>query len=149
MTPEIARCRATPGSAQVKRKNCGPQNTPESARRRRHTVSLDDCSSQQCGHESPSLSTPLQRLMMNRRGSIASSSANTPKNTKKRRDGKGALTNKDSKQRTIIDMLNSPKFNQEGCEMLEGVKQLDISQNKRESGLLSNSLEKNPEASRE
>ena len=46
-------------------------------------------------------------------------------------------------------MLNSPKFNQEGCEMLEGVKQLDISQNKRESGLRSNSLEKNPEASRE
>ena len=86
---------------------------------------------------------------MNRRGSTASSSANTAKNIKKRRDGKGALTNKDSKQRTIIDMLNSPKFYQEGCEMLEGVKQLDISQNKRESGIRSNSLKKNPEASRE
>ena len=108
----------------------------------------DDCSSQQCGHESPSLSAPLQRLMMNRRGSTASSSANTPKNTKKRRDGKGALTNKDSKQRTIIDMLNSPKINQEGCEALKGVKQLDLSQKKQGSGLRSNSLENNPDASR-
>ena len=151
LTPEIRGSRATPGSSQVKRKNTGPQNTPESARRRRHTVSLDTNSELQGVHNSPKLNTPLQRLMMNRRGSVASLAASTPRRVNARKNGRNIAAEKDNKQRSIVDMLKTQTVAQEGIGLIEGVKQLavDISNNKRETGLVSDTLNNSPKASSE
>ena len=114
-------------------------------------MSLDTNSELQGMHNSPKLNTPLQRLMMNRRGSVSSLAASTPRRVNARKNGRNIAAGKDSKQRSIVDMLKTQTVAQEGIGLIEGVKQLavDISNNKRETGLVSDTLNNSPKASSE
>ena len=118
--------RATPGASREKRKNTGPQNTPQSARRRRHTVSLNETSMMPNFDNSPVPDAPPakdRRVVHMRRTSTTNTS---PRRRYKRRESVII----DNKQRTIVDMLSlKEKENtcKKGEKMVKGIKQLVVS----------------------
>ena len=118
MTPEMGRARATPGLSPGKRKNTSPQNTPESARRRRHTVSADSASELQARQCRPGVlnTPPIARKTLP--GKSPKLTSSTP-----RRSKKGIRR---SNQITIVEMLERKYKSEKNVNVVEGVKQLAL-----------------------
>ena len=116
LTPEMGNIRATPGLSRDKRKNTSPQNTPESARRRRHTVSLENASELRAHHSRPS----VQNTPDTRKNSTPRRAPNFTFSAPRR----SWKTNKDKNQMTIVEMLRKQDRSGENENAVKGVKQL-------------------------
>ena len=97
MTPEVANSRATPGSKQHKRKIMESQESLGSARKRRHTLSLEVVNDNKMGELALAL-TPIQRIMMAGKKTI---SMTTPRRNNRKNKRANSVAPRDDRQKTI------------------------------------------------